>query len=131
MLKIIRYALYSLAIMAGVLGLFVGGIPLVEYVLEMLHDAEYRYYYDTHYLNEPEIIFLLSMILLVGVRIAMGLDKGIRPANPPDSGLSAKKPVAPAPAEETSQPSVAADTTALPVETADEKLTRLLKQKKE
>lgn len=131
MLKIIRYVLYSLAILTGVSGLFVGGVPLVKFLWEMLHDYEYRYYYDTHYLNEPEIIFLLSLILLVGVRIALALDKGIRPAHSPDHVASGKQTAASAPANEVSPSPVAAETPAQPVESADEKLTRLLNQKKD
>lgn len=131
MLKIIRHALYSLAILTGVAGLFVGGDPLAKYLWEMLHDYEYRYYYDTHYLNEPEIIFLLSLILLIGVRICFALDKGTRPQNPPDEVPSVKKPVAPAPANEISPPPITAETPAQPAESADEKLMRLLNQKRD
>jgi hypothetical protein len=130
MFKIIRCVLYSLAVLTGVAGLFVGGDPLVKYLWEMLHDSEYRSYYDTHYLNEPEIIFLLSLILLIGVRIAIALDKGIRPASPLEKDSSGKKLVAPAPASEIASPFGTAETPAQPVETADEKLTRLLNENK-
>ena len=129
MLKIIRWLLYGAAITVGAGGLFIGGVPLVKYLLEMLHDPDYRYYYDTSYLNEPEMIFLLSLILLIGVRIAMALDRRIQPASLPDTSSSGKKPVASAPANEVAPPSAAAETPAPAVETADEKLTRLLNRK--
>jgi MFS family permease len=130
MLKIIRGLLYGLATLAGVAGLFVGGVPLVEYLVEMLRDSEYRYYYDTHYLFEPQIIFLLSAILLVGIRIALALDKGIRPAPPREAAGSGKPPAASAPASESSPAAPVAEMPAPPVDTADAKLSRLLNQKK-
>ncbi len=129
MLKIIRTVLYGLASATGLAGVLVGGDPLVKYLWEMLHDSEYRYYYDTHYLYEPEIILLLSLILLIGVRICFALDKGMRPANPADAGPPGKAPVTPASANEISP--AAAETPAPPVESADEKLTRLLNPKKD
>jgi hypothetical protein len=129
--KTIRCLLYGLAMFTGVAGLFTGGDPLVKYLLEMWHDAQNNDYYDIHYLNEPEIIVLLSLILLVGVRIAMMLDKGIGPASPPNIASSRTKPVAPALANEISAPSAIAETSTQPVETADQKLTRLLKQEKD
>jgi len=131
MLKVIRNILYGLAITTGVAGLFAGGVPLAEYLLEMSRDSEYSHYYDPRSLNEPEIIFLLSVILLIGVRICFALDGRIRPANPPDAGPSEEKPVAPAPANEIPPQSGAAETTARPAESADEKLTRLLDGKKD
>jgi len=131
MLKIIRCLLYGLAILTGVAGLFVGGTPLVTFVRERLRDYEYRGYYDTSYLHAPEIIFLLSLILLVGVRICLALAKGTRPANPSETVPPGKKPAVPAPASEFSPPSGAAETPAPPAETADAKLTRLLNQKKD
>src|ERR1017187_498115 len=131
MLKMIRCLLYGLAILSGVAGLFVGGTPLVKYMLQQWREHEYRGYYDTNYLNAPKIIFLLSLVLLIGVCIALALEKIIRPANPPVTVPPGKKPVAPAPASEISPPTGAAETPAQPVESADAKLTRLLNQKKD
>jgi hypothetical protein len=131
MLKIIRCILYGLAITTGIAGLIIGGNPPAKYLWEMLRDSEYRNYYDTHNLNEPEMIFLLSLILLIGVRICLALDKGNRPANPAEAVPSGKKPVAPAPANEISPPTVPPETPAQPVESADKKLTRLLHQKRD
>lgn len=90
LLKIIRRALYGLAIPTGVAGLFIGGVPVVKYVVELMRDYENRYFYDTQYLNEPVIVFLLSLILLTGVRICFALDKGSQIADPPDSVPSGK-----------------------------------------
>ena len=131
MLKITRCVLYSLAILAGVAGLFDGGTPLVKYMLQQWRDQEYRSYYDTSYLNSPKIIFLLSLILLIGVRVCFALDKGVRPVKPLDTVSSGKKLAVPASASEISPPSGTAETPAQPAESADEKLTRLLNQKKE
>jgi hypothetical protein len=131
MFKIIRCILYGLAITTGVAGLIIGGDPPAKYLWDMLRDYKYRDYYDTHYLNEPEMIFLLSLILLIGVRICFVLDKGIRPANPSEAVPSGKKPVAPAPSNEISPPPMPPETPAQPVESADKKLTRLLHPKKD
>jgi hypothetical protein len=125
MLKTIRRILYGLAMLAGVAGLCIGGDPLLKYVLEMWHDAQNNDFYDIHYLNEPEIIVLLSLILLVGVRIAMALDKRIHSASPPNIASSKTEPVAPAPS------AAVLETTTQAIETADQKLTRLLKQEKD
>lgn len=127
MLKIIRNVLYGLAIVTGVEGLFAGGVPVAKYLLEMLHDSDYSHYYDTSYIYEPGMIFLLSLILLIGVRICFALDGRIRPVNPSEEVPSGKKPAAPAPAKDVSPPSGAAETPAQPEKSADEKLTRLLK----
>jgi hypothetical protein len=131
MLKTIRCVLYGLAILTGVAGLFDSGTPLVKYMLQQWREHEYRGYYDTGYLNSPKIIFLLSLILLVCVRLSLALDKGIRPASPQNS-IPSGKPTAdtPALADEISQPPKAAiSTMKTEQETADEKLTRLLNQK--
>jgi hypothetical protein len=114
-----------------VAGLCIGGDPLLKYVLEMWHDAQNNDYYDIHYLNEPGIIVLLSLVLLVGVRIAMTLDKGICHASPLNSVSPGAKSIAPAPPGDISAPSTIPETTMPPSETADQKLTRLLKQEKD
>lgn len=129
MLKIIRYILYGLAITTGVAGLIIGGDPLTKYLWDVLRDYKYRDYSDTHFLNEPEMIVLLSLILLIGVRICLALDKGIRPASPSETVPSGKKLVAPAPSNKSSPPPVPPETPAQPVESADKKLTRLLHPK--
>jgi hypothetical protein len=129
MLKIIHQILYGLAIFIGLLGLVIGGDPLVKYALEMWRDAQGGYYYDTHYLNEPEIIVLLSLILLVGVRIAMALDQGTQPSNSPAVEASRQKLIAAVNDDAINAPLESREASAQPVETADEKLTRLLNKK--
>jgi len=123
MLKIIRCLLYGLAITTGVAGLFAGGVPLAKFALQYLRDHEYGYYYDTNSLYLPEIVFLLSLSLLIFVHISFMIGKGIQPASPP-------KPDSPAPAGKIFQPADTAGTTT-DQETADEKLARLLNQKKD
>lgn len=127
MLKIIRWILYSLAILTGVLGLIVGSIPLVKYVSEMLHGDEYSDFSDMRYLAEPEIILLLSLILLTGVRICLALDRKIPPAGPADA---IKKVEAFATAKANILAPASSEPIAPPAESPDEKLTRLLNQKK-
>jgi hypothetical protein len=125
MLKIICRLLYGLAITTGVAGLFAGGVPLAKFALQYLRDHEYGYYYDTNSLYLPEIVFLLSLSLLIFVHIGLMVGKRIQPASPP-------KPDSPAPTDEISQPAGTAGTPAQTgQETADEKLARLLNQKKD
>lgn len=90
MLKIIRCVLYGLAISTGVAGLFVGGVPIAKYALERFRDSEYGYYYETNFLFSPEVIFLLSLILLIFVHIGLVVGKGIHVAGPTKSDSSAK-----------------------------------------
>lgn len=129
--KIILNILYGVATFTGVAGLFAGGVPLTKYALEILRDSEYLHYYDRTNLNESEMIFLLSLILLIGVRICSALENKTRPANPSDAASSGEKPVVPAPSKEISPLSGAAKTPSQPMESADDKLTRLLNEKKD
>ena len=128
MLKIIRYVLYGLAILSGVAGLLAGGLPLAQFARERLQaEDSARDYYDTTYLHAPEIIFLLSLILLVGVCIGLALEKGISPAEPPRS----EKPAGPQ-RTEAAAISASKETPAPPSkETADNKLSRLVKGEKD
>jgi hypothetical protein len=129
-LNLLRRVLYGAAIAAGVAGLIAGGDPIARYVLDELRDYQYHDYYETsNYLQEPEIIFLLSMILLVGVSIAIRLDKGIQPASVLPAASSTKEPGRPA-GTETVPPSGTAEVPTTPGETADEKLARLLNRNK-
>ncbi|HTB83995.1 MAG TPA: hypothetical protein VK742_10105 [Candidatus Sulfotelmatobacter sp.] len=128
MLKIIRYVLYGLAILSGVAGLMVGGLPLAQFARERLQaEDSARDYYDTTYLHAPEIIFLLSLILLVGVCIGLTLEKGISPANPPRSEKPAELQRTEAAAISAAGEIPAPQTS----ESADEKLSRLLNREKE
>jgi hypothetical protein len=130
-LNLIRWLLYGVAIATGVLGLIAGGDPIVRYLMDELRNYEYRDYYEaTNYLQEPEIIFLLSLILLIGVRIAMALERVARHSNPVEMPQPEKKPVAATATGETSQPSAAAEAFATPAETVDEKLAHLLHRDK-
>jgi hypothetical protein len=126
MLKTIRWLLYGLAISTGVAGLLVGGVPLGKFAFEWLHDHEYGYYYDPNFLFSPEVIFILSVILLMFVYISHLVGKGIHingetKSDPPPPPAEA----APATADKAAPPAAA------PVQTADDKLARLLNQKKD
>jgi hypothetical protein len=129
MFKFIRRLLYGLATISGVAGLLIGGTPLVQFARERLNaDGGARDYYDTTYLHAPEIIFLLSLILLVGVCIGCALENsfslsGSTKCNP------GEKPAEPVRAE-TKKVSPIAEPVILPDETADEKLKRLLDREK-
>jgi hypothetical protein len=131
MFKFIRRLLYGLAILSGVAGLLAGGLPLAQFARERLQaEDSARDYYDTTYLHAPEIIFLLSLILLVGVCIGLALEKGISPAEPPRTGATEK----PAELQRTEGADISAskETPAPPPkETADDKLSRLVNREKE
>ena len=98
MLKMIRCLLYGLATLAGVSGLVISGVPLVKYGLERLHDYESTSYYDTTYLHAPEIIFLLSLMLLVFVNIGLVIERrlgSVSVSNPVMPGKTTPDPSAP------------------------------------
>jgi hypothetical protein len=120
--KIIRGLLYSLAISTGMAGLLAGGVPLAKFALQYLHDHEYGYYYDANSLYLPEIVFLLSVILLVFIHISFQIGKKIYPADPPKPESSAK------PTENSTAP---ANDIFQPAKSAEEKLARLLKQQRD
>ena len=130
MLKIVRRLLYGLAISTGVAGLLAGGVPLGKFAWQWLHDHEYGYYYDPNFLFSPEVVFILSLILLVFVHISFLVGKGIHIAGSERPG----PPKLPAEAADATTDKISQSTgvaTAAPVETADEKLARLLRQKNE
>jgi len=131
MFKFIRRLLYGLAVLSGVAGLLIGGLPLAQFARERLHtDDSARDYYDTTYLHAPEIIFLLSLILLVCVCIALALEKGISPAEPTRSEATEKPPEPQR--KEAAVTSISGENAPPPSkETADEKLSRLLNREKE
>ena len=135
MLKAIRCLLYGLAISSGVAGLFAGGIPLAKYAaFKWFHGPDSDLYDDPNYLFSPEVIFLLSLIVLIVAHASLVL--GIPPASLPKPGSSGKSTEdSPASASEISRPAKTTGTTVQTVqtvqETADEKLAQLLNQKKD
>ncbi len=130
MLKVIRWLLYGLAILSGGAGLYGGGVPLAKYAFQRLRDPGYGYYFAPDFLFPPEAIFLLSLLLLMSVRIGFAIEKGIRPADVHTPVASRNQPNDSASANEIARPSKTVETSAPDAETADEKLTRLLNQKK-
>ena len=134
MLKAIRCLLYGLAISSGVAGLFAGGVPLVKYAaFQWFHGPESDLYDDPNYLFSPEVIFLLSLIVLIVAHASLVLGRGIPPASLPKPGSSGKSTEdSPAPASEISRPAKLAGTIGRTAqEAADEKLAQLLNQKKD
>ena len=132
MFKLIRLGLYGLATTAGVAGLFAGGVPLAKFAWKYWRDHQYGYYYDANSLYFPEIVFLLSLSLLVFVHLGLVVGKGNReagskpeltrkPAQNPPASLAGNLPAA-GPAGPSAQAGR---------ESADEKLARLLHQKKD
>ncbi len=124
--------LYWLAVLAGVTGVLVEGISLLKNWMERFN-PDYSPLLSSYDFFSAEVIFLLSLILLIVVHIGHVVGGGLHISRsrkpvlpgkqPGDSSLSAglttqslEPPGAPAQADK---------------ETSDEKLARLLKRKKE
>ena len=129
MRKFLRSTLYWLARLAGIIGLVTGGKLLVKYALARLNDP----YFDAFSYNDlvfsGGVIFLLSLLLLifadVGRLLARHLDAA-KPETTAAAGEPAKTSAPPASPAPLPAPEPEADR-----ESADEKLARLLKQKRE
>ncbi|MGO8838270.1 MAG: hypothetical protein ACLQAH_12705 [Limisphaerales bacterium] len=134
-LRLPRFLVYCLAVFTGVLGLLDGGIPLVKYAAERLASNNYEAYlvlssYDRF---SAEVIFILSLMLLILVHIGHAVGGGLHISNAREQVSSGRQQSgSPLSAGLTSQsldpPGTPAQTDK---ETADEKLARLLKQKQE
>ena len=127
MTKLFRGALYWLALAAGGVGLVAGARALAKYIVARFNDP----YFDSFSYNDlvfsGGVIFLLSVILLVLAELARTLGRAFPPAQsekpgaaprPGGGGIPVAGPTSPAPEAEPDR------------ESADEKLARLLKQKK-
>jgi hypothetical protein len=128
MTRLFREVVYWLAMTAGILGLVAGGKSLVKYALARFNDP----YFDSFSYNDlvfsGGVIFLLSLILLIFADLARTLGGAFPPAKPESPGASPKPTLG---APRTAAPSGPAPETEPDRESADEKLARLLKQKKE
>lgn len=133
MSRVPRLLLYWLAVLAGVTGVLVEGISLLKSWKERLFDPDYSLLLSSYDFFSAEVIFLLSLMLLVVVHIGHVIGGGFHISR-------SKKPVSPGKQQgdspsttglnsQSSEPLGAQAQT--DKETADEKLTRLLKQKKE
>ena len=86
-----RFLLYCLSSVAGVVGLVVGGAPVIGYVVQRLSGS-----YTTNYdeLFRCAVIFFLSLILLIlvhlGYRLAGAFDVSL--TKKPKASDLAKKP---------------------------------------
>lgn len=129
----IRIGLSSLATVAGVAGLFAGGVPLAKFGLQYWQDHDYGYYYDTNSLYLPEILVVLSLSLLIFVHLGLVLGRGIPPTISTKLDSSGKpEKDSPTTADGVSPPASATGATAKTEgETPDEKLARLLTRKKD
>ena len=131
MFRLFRFLLYCFAVFIGVAGLLEGGLPLLQYAIERLEGK----YFDAYALLSSydrfssEVILILSLMLLILVHIGHVLTGGLSFAKPENPVLSRKQQAdSPLSAGLTSQslgPSGAPEQTGK--ETADEKLTRLLR----
>jgi hypothetical protein len=84
MLRLSRFLLYCVAAFAGVAGLLAGGIPLLKYAAERLAGNNYEAYlalssYDRF---SEEVIFMLSLMLLILVHLGHVLAGGLRFTKP-------------------------------------------------
>jgi|SRR5208337_4036904 len=133
MLRLIRLLLYWLAVLAGVTGVLVEGLSLLKNWTQRLEDPNYSYLLSAYDYFSAEVIFLLSLMLLIVVHIGhvvgggLLISKSKEPVSSgPHQGESPKSTSLTSPSPETLGAPAQIDK-----ETADEKLARLLKQKQE
>lgn len=132
MLRVIRFLLYWLAVLAGVTGVLVEGISLLKNWMERFN-PDYSPLLSSYDFFSAEVIFLLSLILLIVVHIGHVVGGGLHISRsrkpvlpgkqPGDSSLSAGLT-----SQSLEPPGAQAQTDK---ETADEKLAQLLKQGRE
>ena len=131
MLKLLRTSLYWLARVAGIIGLVAGGKSLGKYLLARLNDP----YFDSFSYNDlvfsGGVIFLLSLLVLIFADVGQSLGKSLRPASAENSGARPRPAGSSAKSAELASPAAPFPETENEAdhESADEKLTRLLKQK--
>ena len=132
MTRIFRSLLYWLALVAGLIGLAMGGRSLVKYALARLNDP----YFDAFSYNDlvfsGGVIFLLSLLLLIVADLARTLG-GSLPGGPEKPGSTPTSPGESRPASGGGSAAVSATGAQSEPDriSADEKLARLLKQKGE
>jgi hypothetical protein len=63
-----RFLLYCLSSAAGVVGLFVGGAPMIGFIMQRLSGTYSTEHYDEFF--RCAVIFFLSLILLVLVHLS-------------------------------------------------------------
>jgi hypothetical protein len=133
MLKVPRLLLYWLAVLAGVTGVLAEGISLFKNWMERLADPNYSYLLSAYDYFSAEVIFLLSLMLLIVVHIGHVVGGGFHLSGSRKPVSSGKQPGdSPLSAGLTSQsPEPLGAQAQADKETADEKLARLLKQGKE
>ena len=135
MFRIFSFLLYCLAVFIGVAGLLEGGLPLLQYTIERLEGKYFDAYallgsYDRF---SSEVILILSLMLLIVVHIGHVLARGLSFTKPEKPVLSQKQQDDSSLSAGLISPSPEALEAQAPAnkETTDEKLDRLLKQKKE
>ena len=135
MFRIFSFLLYCLAVFIGVAGLLEGGLPLLQYTIERLEGKYFDAYavlssYDRF---SSEVILILSLMLLLVVHIGHVLTRGLSFARPEKPVLSRKQqdesPLSAGLISQSLEPPRAQVPT--DKESTDEKLGRLLKQRKE
>ena len=122
MSKWLIHCLYSLATLAGLAGLVAGGVPLISYAWERWHNPDYGYYANLPLLSTAENTLLISFLLLILIHVSRVV---CRQAENASTAKPATMHPAP-PCGETSPPPLPTPS-APPTETADDKLSRLLK----
>ena len=128
MKRLLRGALYWLAVPAGITGLVAGGKLLGKYVVARINDP----YFDSFSYNDlvfsGGVVFILSLILLIFADIGHIIGKNLN-ATKPEKAESKAAAESPRTAAQVSAPApLPAPESEADRESADEKLTRLLKQ---
>jgi hypothetical protein len=129
MSRALVFLLYGVAVLIGVAGLIIGGVPLVNYTLMRWRDPTYDYYSNFGMVSTAVNIVILSLLLLIFVHISHVIRCRFQ-SNPKKPVLSSKQQTGSSlPANSISQPAeTSKDQPA--EETPDQKLARLINMKK-
>ena len=133
MSKVPRLLLYWLATLAGLTGVLAEGISLLKNLKDKLFDPDYSLLLNSYDYFSAGVIFLLSLMLLILVHIGHVVAGGFHISGFRKQSDSVKLPGNPSGAASLPPESGAAQMQMDKEnkETADEKLSRLLKSKKE
>lgn len=130
MLRVFVFLLYGLAVLAGVAGLFAGGVPLVNYALARWRSPAFDYYSNFGLVSTAGSFIILSLILLIFVHVSYVIQSRFRASLKEPAPFNKQRDDSSPPANSISQP-VGTSKGPPAEETPDEKLARLINVKKE
>jgi hypothetical protein len=128
--RVLVFLLYGLAVLTGVAGLIIGGVPLVNYTLMRWRDPTYDYYSNYGMVSTAVNIVILSLLLLIFVHISHVMRCRFQ-SNPKKPMLSSKQQTGSSQSAKSILKTVETPKEQPAEETPDEKLARLINMKKE